>query len=253
METSNNVAIFIANHDSFILTQNCINNLIDKTTYPFTLYIYNMSKVDDIDEIEYFNHVCKSYGHKLIQEKYNHVSEAYQSFINSMDADYICFLPNTEIVSKGWIEELIYNYNKFDSCGIISIKSQETHCDLTLMQLNPNSTEADSSYVWVGNNNARISGLLFFDRKFKDEISDAFSEELSVKAYGIFGLKKLRINDVLSILASLNCKNNFYIMNQNVIHIDYINDFLYFDIDEGYIQVLKEFANTSKININLIS
>jgi hypothetical protein len=238
------VAIFIAfsNADHHIIkwVKHCISNIFTNTHYDHAVYIYNLNSEISIDEREYFTTLNEQFGYKYIHFYETNIYNAFIHFLTNSKEQYKCVVPISHFVSSEWIQELIYQYNKFDDCGVLSIKSQETNCELSVLSCAKNDPNNDTDLVWFSANNF-VEGLLFFDDKISSKYLEYVDDGESVG-----------INVSLSILSNLLSKHNFYINQQNLIELKIHNEVL-FPNERQIANNITKFANELKIKINKIN
>lgn len=231
------VGIGIFNTSNFATTKLCIDNLLQSTKYPIKLYVYDCDEEFNLDRLEYFKNLPND-PYYFAPDSSKNLNQLKSDFIQFCNEDFICILPITCLVGNGWVEDLIYNYNQFENVGIISIKSNETKCQITaLPSVHTNSdSEAIFKNVWVSEN-SYISGLMFFEQK----LSNMFFR----LSFGKLHNTSLYDDKDLSIMSNLLGLNNFYIFKQNVIYLNTETEVSACDSDElSYLEIeFKKYVN----------
>lgn len=211
-ETINKIAICVINYDSFGLTKYCIENLISKTNLPVSIYVYDIDEKSDINKIEYFNNF------KYFRSDGKTLNEIKSTFMRESTEDYLCIVPITCLVGRNWLEDLLYNYTQCQNTGVLSIKSQTTKCELSVLPYNSNENDLILSNVWLGEKNF-VSGIMFFNRKISNNLYPLmFGRDNNVNAYA---------DDEMSFVSNLLGKNNFYILKQILVHLEIENEILF--------------------------
>ena len=211
-KTISNIAICIINYDSFGLAKYCIQNLISKTHLPVTIYVFDMDEESNIEKIEYF----KNFKYYIANGK--SLNQVKSMFMLECTEDYLCIMPISCLVGRNWLEDLLHNYTQCQNAGILSIKNQITECELSVLPFNSNENELVLSNVWLGEKNF-VSGIMFFDLKIANYLYPLmFGKDNNINAYA---------DDEMSFASNLLGKNNFYILKQNIVHLEIENDVLF--------------------------
>jgi hypothetical protein len=213
------VAIFIANYKSFPLIADCIDNIKNVTVFNYKIYVYDLDPETDVDSAEYFRSLTVDGVHSYIRYEakflFLSLTEAFFDFLKKSTEEYKCVMPINHIVSSGWLEELIFQHKKFNDVGVLSIKSNNTKCEVSVMPCFINDQNKSTSFVWVSSDNF-VDGILFFNQNLSEIYRDRlFSDE-------VVGIAKS-----ISFIAQTKMKNNFYITEQNAIYLDIENDVLF--------------------------
>lgn len=208
------VAICVINYNSFGLTKYCIENLLSKTNIPVSLYIYDLDDDSDINKIEYFNNLTEKY-YKVDGKSLNEVKSM---FMLESTEEFLCIFPISCLVGRNWLEDLLYNYTQCQNSGVLSIKSQTTICELSVLPYNSEEQELVLYNVWLGQSNF-VGGIMFFDRKISNNLYPLmFGKDRNINAYA---------DDEMSFVSNLLGKNNFYILKQILVHLEIVNDVLF--------------------------
>jgi hypothetical protein len=213
------VAIFIANYKSFPLIADCIDNIKNVTVFNYKIYVYDLDPETDVDSAEYFRSLTVDGVHSYIRYEakflFLSLTEAFFDFLKKSTEEYKCVMPINHIVWSGWLEELIFQHKKFNDVGVLSIKSNNTKCEVSVMPCFINDQNKSTSFVWVSSDNF-VDGILFFNQNLSEIYRDRlFSDE-------VVGIAKS-----ISFIAQTKMKNNFYITEQNAIYLDIENDVLF--------------------------
>jgi hypothetical protein len=213
-KTISDIAICVINYNSFGLAKYCIENLIKKTHLPISLYVYDMDIESDINKVEYFNDLNAKY----FRVNGKTLNEVKSMFMLESTEDYLCIVPISCLVGRNWLEDLLHNYSQCQSTGILSIKNQTTICELSVLPYNNDEKELVLSNVWLGEKNF-VSGIMFFDKKISNNLYPLmFGRDSNINAYA---------DDEMSFVSNLLGKNNFYILKQNIVHLEIENDILF--------------------------
>jgi hypothetical protein len=225
---NSNIAICIINNNSFGLTKYCIENLIAKTYLPVSIYVYDMDENSDINKIEYFN----NFKYFKVDDKT--LNDVKSMFVIESTEDYLCIVPISCLVGRNWLEDLLYNHTQCQNAGILSIKNQFTECELSVLPYSSDENELVLSNVWLGENNF-VSGIMFFDRKIANYLCPLmFRRDRNINAYA---------DDEMSFVSNLLGKNNFYILKQNLVHLEIENDILFPKKTIEHTQEFRKYAN----------
>jgi hypothetical protein len=226
------VAIFIANYKSFPLTADCIDNIKNVTGLNYKLYVYDLDPETDIDEVEYFHSLWVSGEHSYVSFESQNLTQAFFDFLKTSTEEYKCIMPINHIVSRGWLEELIFQHKKFNDVGVLSIKSNNTKCEVSSLPCFINDQDKSTSFVWVSSNNF-VDGILFFNQR----LSQIYQDRLLPN-------EVVDISKSMSFVAQIMMKNNFYITEQNAIYLNIENEVLFPNVKKS----LKEYFNLEQFN-----
>lgn len=208
------IAICVINYNLFGLTKYCIENLLAKTHLPVSLYVYDMDEEGDIDKMEYLINTSTKY----FRADGKSLNTIKSMFMLDSTEDYLCIVPISCLVGRNWLEDLLYNYTQCQNSGILSIKSQTTKCELSVLPYDNNENELVLSNVWLGEKNF-VNGVMFFDRKISNNLYPlTFGRDNNINAYA---------EDEMSFISNLLGKNNFYILKQILVHLEIENDVLF--------------------------
>jgi hypothetical protein len=154
----------------------CLKNLIDKTSFPFHLHVYNLFFSDSkaIDKFLKDLNFNDSYQQKNISFSKNlkTLSECYNDFLKNCDTKYAVFLPSNCVVNNNWLTELKFNYESFEKSGCVSIKSNSENLNLTSKvffdSTNKLNFDDQCRTVYVDNNNFFLDFAFFQTDKIKE-------------------------------------------------------------------------------------
>lgn len=99
--------------------------MLDKaTTYPCKYYI-----LDNGSDSESTIQECQNLwtNNKGIYDRVQspiRVSECYNRLLNAVEQEYCVFVPINNILSDGWVQEILHRIKSIDMAGAVSIKSQ---------------------------------------------------------------------------------------------------------------------------------
>jgi GT2 family glycosyltransferase len=115
MTDKNIVSVIIPCFNAVKYTKQCIDSVLKKSTYPYELILINNGSSDRTKK--YFQKLKLKSEYlkrlKIIQLKSNYgVAKAINIGISKSTGKYICYINNDVIVTKQWLEGLVYALNK---------------------------------------------------------------------------------------------------------------------------------------------
>ncbi|MDD5021753.1 MAG: glycosyltransferase family 2 protein [Endomicrobiaceae bacterium] len=115
MTDKNIVSIIIPCFNAVKYTRQCIDSVLKNSTYPYELILINNGSSDGTKKYFQRLNLKSKYLKKLciIQLKSNYgVAKALNTGVAKSDGKYICYINNDVIVTKQWLEGLIYAINQ---------------------------------------------------------------------------------------------------------------------------------------------
>jgi GT2 family glycosyltransferase len=115
MTDKNIVSIIIPCFNAVKYTRQCIDSVLKNSTYPYELILINNGSSDGTKKYFKKLNLKTKYLKKLriIQLKSNYgVAKALNIGVAKSEGKYICYINNDVIVTRQWLEGLIYSVNK---------------------------------------------------------------------------------------------------------------------------------------------
>ncbi|AOY75534.1 glycosyltransferase [Clostridium formicaceticum] len=113
-------SIIIVTYNNLKYTKECINSILEKTSYPnYEIIIVDNQSKDDT--AEYLKELDKNYSHiKVILNDENYgFAKGNNVGIKEAQGDYIILLNNDTVVTRGWLSGLIKHLDREQQLGLI--------------------------------------------------------------------------------------------------------------------------------------
>jgi 2-hydroxy-3-keto-5-methylthiopentenyl-1-phosphate phosphatase len=215
-EQIDSIAVCVVTNNNEDETKFFIENLIQKTSGNFRLYIYDYQSTSK-DFLNYLANVALSVEgcFKFIIED-TKLANIYNMFIDEVKEKYIAFVSVNTMLDNNWISELLYHYTNIPNSGCIGIRSQLDDVFLSSMLFqNVNKDEDEMRTVWVKKLNV-IDTPIFFE-KSKVEVCGIVNDSLENFGYEM---------NVFSFQFKINGYLNYYVKNTICIKTYFENNFL---------------------------
>jgi hypothetical protein len=162
-------------------------------------------------------------------EKPIYIGEAYNRLLNSVETKFCAFIPINNLLSCGWVQEILHEIRMFNNTGAVSIKSQNDNLYISGLLA---GESIRLSYLEKDNN---VRGILFAETELLKTVG-GFDESNSFA-----GLEFEEISHRIM----LQGKSNYYIHRAKRIEFEVKNQILFPDITEQTI-----FNYRNKLNEN---
>ena len=217
MSIFDNVAVCLVAHNSPKEFSMFVEHLDNATTHPCKYHILDNASTDNETIV-----ACQSLwiDNKGVLERTEtplKLGACYNKLLNTVERKYCAFIPMNNILSNGWLQNVLFEYETIKDAGLLSIKSQNDN--LYLSGLLSNDEKIKLTYLQKDNN---VGGILFGKTDtFKD--AGGFDTENNID-----GLEF----EELSHRVMLQGKINFYIQNAKRIELPIINSMLFPEITD---------------------
>lgn len=211
------VTVCIVVNNEYYSTRYCIENLLNKTDSKPTINICNTNTTDD--RIETFcEEICKEFKGVYIKNNNVNLSDCYNQLLEHSKTHYTCIFPINVLVSKFWLEDLIYNYVTHSTIpGILSIRNGHENLKLhPVLYENYNRSEHEIHNVWMGEIPV-VEGLMFFATDHLDKIGK-FNVDINLNGY---------LQQEFCFRFVLNNLKSYYIRKQTLFKIQSEDKFLF--------------------------
>lgn len=228
------VAVCLILNQNLSLSQFSINNLISKTNGKYRLYIFCLDKNEEIEV--YLNKLKKHNDcYFKFYPKNTDISDLYNAFLEMVYQDYIVFMKPNILITKNWLNELIYNYEDIKNSGCISIKSNSNNLVLTSLLSNSLDSKGEEKMktVYVNHKNL-IRDFIFFKRDRLQKVGKFDKRD---------NIKGLELSE-FSFRFIAHGYNNFWLKYATVNKFEFEDDILFPKITDEVKQNFKMLADT---------
>lgn len=230
MKNKNEVAILILTHNSPIETAYFLDNIIQNTSVPYRLHIFDyQSELSPMKDM-LMKAVKDNNGYYRSIAEQMSMSDIYNEMLKTVYQEYAVFVPINYLVNVNWLVDLIYNYDSVKNAGVISILSNHKNAYLSAEVYETNFKKEDEmKTIWVNQGNMQ-NELLFFK---KDRVQKVGDFDVRLKNVG---LEKAE----WSYRFLGNGYTNFSITKNTVVSYEIDNPFLFPKITAQAKKELKE-------------
>jgi hypothetical protein len=144
-------------------------------------------------------------------EKPIYIGEAYNRLLNSVETKFCAFIPINNLLSYGWVQEILHEISMVNNSGAVSIKSQNDNLYISGL-LSGESIRL--SYLQKDNN---VGGILFAETELLKNVG-GFDETNSIGGFEF---------EEISHRIMLQGKSNYYIHRAKRIELNIDNDILF--------------------------
>jgi hypothetical protein len=229
MAAFEDIALCIVTHDSPKELNRFAWSIEHSTTYPCKYHILDNGSTSDeaitIAQTLWLNN-------KGVYDSVNkplYLGQAYNRLLNSIERKYCAFVPINNILSYGWLQEIVHEISVVDNTGAVSIKSQNDNLYISGL-LSDESIRL--GYLQKDNN---VGGILFAETELLKRVG-GFDESNSILGYEF---------EEISHRIMLEGKANYYIHRAKRIEFEINNHVLFPDKTE---QTIYNYRNKLKEN-----
>lgn len=234
--SNNEISICVLVNENPFETIFCLQNLIEKTNLPFSLYIYyfknNVEIQKKISKLLHEHDNLKSCNHI---SSFNGLSFAYNDFLKNCKTEYAVIVPSNVVVNNNWLNELKFAYLNFQNSGCISIKENSENLKITSkLFFDTIKREDQMKAVYVDDKNL-FKDFVFFETKKAKEVG-FFNEDPNLKGFEM---------SEWTFRFFAKGYSNFYITYNNVFRFKITDEILNPEINTKAMKLFKQLANSS--------
>jgi GT2 family glycosyltransferase len=206
-----NIALCIVTHDSPKELNRFAWSIEHSTTYPCKYHILDNGSTSNeaitIAQTLWLNN-------KGVYDSVNKpmfLGQAYNRLLDSIERKYCAFVPINNILSHGWLQEILHEKDMIENTGAVSIKSQNDNLYISGLLA---GDEIRLSYLQKDNN---VGGILFAETELLKRVG-GFDESNTISGYEF---------EEISHRIMLEGKCNYYIHRAKRIEFEINNPILF--------------------------
>jgi hypothetical protein len=207
----NDIALCIVTHDSPKELSRFAYCIEQTTTYPCKYHILDNGSTSQIAITTAETLWTNNKGLYDRVEKPMFLGEAYNRLLNSVETKYCIFIPINNLLSHGWLQEILHEISMIDNTGAVSIKSQNDNLFISGLLADESIR---LSYLQKDNT---IGGILFAETQLLKKVG-GFDESNTILGYEF---------EEISHRIMLMGKANYYIHKAKRIEFEIDNPILF--------------------------